>query len=453
MSDRNRKSNQFIPGWPTSHAPKPNNESIKTSSIHEESLDLVQINDLQQGQLYIIKIKLIAIGLFQGWDDEMCCFTILRTDLLEDLRWSEARYLPENFDAYLAFDYAGNPPIHLWTKHLRAVIPINWFNIFEEARHMQRQWHVSYWDAPAIEDTHTNKPFYNLTDPPIEDLTEEENDEENKITEAGSNEEKSLTEEPEEEVIKESAIVEVVVPKTTTTTTTTTTTAIRQYSPQQQQKNNRSIVSESQTSNAFSAADITTTPAMRLQKQYNNKNLVVTQQQQQQEKQTEVIVDNKPKPIINTAIIAKPEVKQRRSFTSFFLKKKKSKKSLNSNSDESSLKQNRKSAPPTPSIDRKHHFKISESELSEKFKQEISSSSSPSPPELTKSSNSSTKNQESSSPTLKTPKNEKVSVENDKLELYDLDNYFDMQATFAFLNNSKPDTFSLLDNKKSTISN
>lgn len=352
--------------------------------------------------------------------------------------------MPENFDAYLAFDYAGNPPIHLWTKHLRAVIPINWFNIFEEARHMQRQWHVSYWDAPAIEDTHTNKPFYNLKDSPVEELTEEENDEENRITEVGSNEEKSPT---EEELIEENVNVEVMAP---------TTTAIKQFSPQQQ-KNNRSIVSESPTSNASSAADITTitttttttttTPAMRLQKQYNNKNLVVTQQQQQQ---TEVIDDSKPKPIINTTVVARPEVKQRRSFTSFFLKKKKSKKSLNSNSDESSLKQNRKSAPPTPSIDPKHHFKISESELSEKFKQEISS---PSPPELTNSSNSSTKNQEESSPTLKTPKNEKVSVENDKLELFDLENYFDMQATFAFLNNSKPDTFSLLDNKKSTISN
>lgn len=66
MADKNRKSTQFIPGWPTSHAPKNTTESVKTSSVHEEALDLVQINELQQGQLYIVKIKLIAIALFQG---------------------------------------------------------------------------------------------------------------------------------------------------------------------------------------------------------------------------------------------------------------------------------------------------------------------------------------------------------------------------------------------------
>lgn len=68
MSDKNRKSSQFIPSWPNSHAPKTTPESMKTSSIHEESLDLVSFNDLQQGELYIVKIKLIAIALFQGND-------------------------------------------------------------------------------------------------------------------------------------------------------------------------------------------------------------------------------------------------------------------------------------------------------------------------------------------------------------------------------------------------
>ncbi|KAG2231005.1 hypothetical protein INT48_001612 [Thamnidium elegans] len=224
MADKNRKSTQFIPGWPTSHAPKNTTESVKTSSIHEESLDLVPTNELQQGQLYIIKIKLIAIALFQGWDDEMCCFSILRTDLLEDLRWSEARYLPENFDAYLAFDYAGNPPIHLWTKHLRAVIPINWFNIFEEARHMQRQWNVSYWDAPAIESA---KPFYSLTDSPVTELDDEE------------------------DVIQEGTVIG----------TEMTLKETKYYSPQM----SRVLPSEPPTSSIV-PTDNTTTPAMRLQK-------------------------------------------------------------------------------------------------------------------------------------------------------------------------------------------
>ncbi|GAA5803403.1 hypothetical protein HPULCUR_008883 [Helicostylum pulchrum] len=428
MADKNRKSTQFIPGWPTSHAPKNTTESVKTSSVHEEALDLVPINELQQGQLYIVKIKLIAIALFQGWDDEMCCFSILRTDLLEDLRWSEARYLPENFDAYLAFDYAGNPPIHLWTKHLRAVIPINWFNIFEEARHMQRQWNVSYWDAPAVESA---KPFYSLTDTPVTE--EEEATNQDQITELDD-------EDDEEDVIQEGTVIG----------TEMTQKETKYYSPQI----SRVLPSEPPTSSIVPIdTTTTTTPAMRLQKQYNNKNLVTQQpkndlnkieqrKQQQQQQINEDTVDSVPAIINNN----RPEVKQRRSFTSFFLKKKKSKKSINSNEDASSKKEmKRKSAPPTPSIDPKHHFKISETDLNQKFKQEIVKEQMT--PELTASSNSSTKNQvsSSSSPTvIKTPKNGEV----DKLELFDIDSYFDMQATFAFLNNSKQDTF----NKKKSIS-
>ncbi|KAI8073743.1 hypothetical protein BDF21DRAFT_495411 [Thamnidium elegans] len=424
MADKNRKSTQFIPGWPTSHAPKNTTESVKTSSIHEESLDLVPTNELQQGQLYIIKIKLIAIALFQGWDDEMCCFSILRTDLLEDLRWSEARYLPENFDAYLAFDYAGNPPIHLWTKHLRAVIPINWFNIFEEARHMQRQWNVSYWDAPAIESA---KPFYSLTDSPVPEEVEEEGAERSndQVTELDD----------EEDVIQEGTVIG----------TEMTLKEIKYYSPQM----SRVLPSEPPTSSIV-PTDNTTTPAMRLQKQYNNKNVVtqqpnndlnkIEQQQQQQQQQQQINEDtvDSVSTVINTN--NRPEVKQRRSFTSFFLKKKKSKKSINSNDDVSNKREmKRKSAPPTPSIN-----------PNQKLKQEIIKEQTT--PELITSSNSSTKNRassSSSSPTvIKTPKNGEV----DKLELFDIDSYFDMQATFAFLNNSKQDTLTLLDNKKESIS-
>lgn len=56
------------------------------------------------------------------------------------MRWSHARYLPGDFDAFDAFDEAGNPPVHLWTRYLRVDVPINWFVIFEEARRKQREW-------------------------------------------------------------------------------------------------------------------------------------------------------------------------------------------------------------------------------------------------------------------------------------------------------------------------
>ncbi|PHZ11475.1 uncharacterized protein RHIMIDRAFT_257763 [Rhizopus microsporus ATCC 52813] len=65
-------------------------------------------------------------------------------------RWCEARYLPNNFDAYYAFDHAGNPPIHLWTKQLKTAIPYNWFSIFEEAKRMQRWWIQSYFESGTM---------------------------------------------------------------------------------------------------------------------------------------------------------------------------------------------------------------------------------------------------------------------------------------------------------------
>ncbi|CAO3631232.1 unnamed protein product [Cunninghamella echinulata] len=58
------------------------------------------------------------------------------------MRWSEARYLPGDFDAYDAFDEAGNPPVYFWTRFLRIQVPLNWFSLFEEARRRQRAWTV-----------------------------------------------------------------------------------------------------------------------------------------------------------------------------------------------------------------------------------------------------------------------------------------------------------------------
>lgn len=78
--DKNRKPAQFLPNWPNSHAPKAASaKSTNTTSIYEESLDQVTLNELQQGELYILKIKLIVVALFQGWNDDMCCFSVLRT--------------------------------------------------------------------------------------------------------------------------------------------------------------------------------------------------------------------------------------------------------------------------------------------------------------------------------------------------------------------------------------
>lgn len=76
--DRNGKPVQFLPNWPNAHVPRTPAESTTTPSVHEESLDHVTLNELRQGELYILKIKLIVVALFQGWDDDMCCFSVLR---------------------------------------------------------------------------------------------------------------------------------------------------------------------------------------------------------------------------------------------------------------------------------------------------------------------------------------------------------------------------------------
>lgn len=84
--DRNSKPVQFLPNWPNAHVPRTPAESTTTPSVHEESLDHVTLNELRQGELYILKIKLIVVALFQGWDDDMCCFSVLRMFFLLALK-------------------------------------------------------------------------------------------------------------------------------------------------------------------------------------------------------------------------------------------------------------------------------------------------------------------------------------------------------------------------------
>ncbi|KAG2223089.1 hypothetical protein INT45_008937 [Circinella minor] len=107
--------------------------------VADVGLKPIEHDDLKQGSLYIVKIRNVSVALFEGWDDDMCCFAVLRSESTP-MRWSEARYIPGDFDAYDAFDEAGNPPVHLWTQQLRVNVPTNWFSIFEEARRKQRDW-------------------------------------------------------------------------------------------------------------------------------------------------------------------------------------------------------------------------------------------------------------------------------------------------------------------------
>ncbi|CAO3643806.1 unnamed protein product [Cunninghamella blakesleeana] len=127
--------NSSMPSWTENRKFNVNN------NVDTHSFQFIDHDDLIQGSLYILKVKIVTIGLFEGWNDDMCCFSVLRSDT-GSMRWSEARYLPGDFDAYDAFDEAGNPPVYFWTRFLRIQVPFNWFSLFEEARRRQRAWTV-----------------------------------------------------------------------------------------------------------------------------------------------------------------------------------------------------------------------------------------------------------------------------------------------------------------------
>ncbi|ORZ15617.1 hypothetical protein BCR42DRAFT_491663 [Absidia repens] len=136
MVDKSRMTLQKLARWHPSQSNTVHDRK-GSAALWEGTLQPLDHEDLKQGALYIIKIHHVSVGLFQGWNDDMCCFAVLRSENIP-MRWSQARYLPGDYDAYDAFDEAGNPPVHLWTRYLRVEVPINWFAIFEEARRKQR---------------------------------------------------------------------------------------------------------------------------------------------------------------------------------------------------------------------------------------------------------------------------------------------------------------------------
>ncbi|KAI9025285.1 hypothetical protein CLU79DRAFT_744872 [Phycomyces nitens] len=138
-SNSNSSALQKLARWHPSANSSQTDKKNAGQSMFDGPLESLEHDDLKQGSLYILKINQVSVTLFEGWNDDLCCFSVLRMDATP-MRWSEARYLPGDFDAYNAFDEAGNPPVHLWTRYLRVEVPVNWFAIFEEARRKQREW-------------------------------------------------------------------------------------------------------------------------------------------------------------------------------------------------------------------------------------------------------------------------------------------------------------------------
>lgn len=64
--------------------------------------------------------------------------------------------MPGDFDIYDAFDECGNPPIHLWSRYLRAAVPSNWFLMFEEAKRKRSEWSM----RQSMVQQHQNHEYY-----------------------------------------------------------------------------------------------------------------------------------------------------------------------------------------------------------------------------------------------------------------------------------------------------
>jgi len=125
---KNNKRNSFLP-WRKASEPEPS--KLVPGSVHAQ--------DLQQGNLYLVKLQFIKLALFEGWHDDMVVFSLLREESTP-LRWSDTRLLVDQFQVFAAFDVDGNPAIFTWEKLLKASLPARWFEMFEEARRFQRDW-------------------------------------------------------------------------------------------------------------------------------------------------------------------------------------------------------------------------------------------------------------------------------------------------------------------------
>ncbi|KAI8881579.1 hypothetical protein K501DRAFT_334654 [Backusella circina FSU 941] len=448
-------SHQFLPVWPSSHV-RP--ESTTTSEIHEEVPENLTMDELQQGELYIVKCKLVVIALFQGWNDEMCCFSILRTDMIDDLRWYEARLLPMNFDAFPAFDYAGNPSIFLFPKHLRAIIPINWFNIFEEARHAQRAWkdaiHAPKKSFYILDHSETGDAEQEVVD--TSDENREDAGEKDDLSQGSSSNStkqgNEATDKPQTTAQEKTAQEEPIKPKENEEKQEESSPPVAQKKLTDDEKQlsmsplplnpmqlpTPLLTPPRETMNQFPARAfhgqvltssqlppqhlvspthilkeaIEDTPAKTFQRQVS---------QQSQIKSQETLGRNRsikpketPKQQKNSIQqpeqeATRPEINKRRSFSSFF--RKKSKK----NADKKEIKEHkkeekRKSAPPSTAASVKSAIPKQEEPPLPKQKEEV-----------------------------KLNQNNMMKKKSmDKLEIFDYETFFDMQATFAFLNSNDP---------------
>ncbi|KAL1930075.1 hypothetical protein VTP01DRAFT_1229 [Rhizomucor pusillus] len=121
------RKKQLFSWMRTKHPIQPEHERVTPSSLME-------------GRIYLLRVSTAHIAIFQGLDEDLYCFTILRyLGGSQPLRWSEARYIASDFAAYEAFDDDGNPLIQFWYELGAREQATHWFVMFEEACRKQRE--------------------------------------------------------------------------------------------------------------------------------------------------------------------------------------------------------------------------------------------------------------------------------------------------------------------------
>ncbi|KAI8149799.1 hypothetical protein BJV82DRAFT_584692 [Fennellomyces sp. T-0311] len=127
---------------------------LRTKKANRRTPSKLPPDALVEGRCYLLQVSSGAhISRFEGVDEDLYTFSILRYQDDGSLRWLDARYLVGDFLAFPAFDETYNPLVDFWYALGASVgqyLPIQWFVMFEEASRKEREGGVDGDEDPHI---------------------------------------------------------------------------------------------------------------------------------------------------------------------------------------------------------------------------------------------------------------------------------------------------------------
>ncbi|KAI9246495.1 hypothetical protein BDA99DRAFT_576611 [Phascolomyces articulosus] len=116
---------------------------LRVKKTNKRTPTKVPPEGLAEGRSYLLQVSSGAhISIFEGVEEDLFTFSILRYQDDGTLRWLEARYLSGDFFAFPAFDDDYNPLVDFWYALGASVgqfLPNQWFIMFEEASRKERE--------------------------------------------------------------------------------------------------------------------------------------------------------------------------------------------------------------------------------------------------------------------------------------------------------------------------